>query len=69
MESSLLMNHFALKILKLGEVKSILNKAKFVEIIKICEKVSNFMKENFIEDLKYFEKKNKIKLILLQIIL
>jgi len=52
---------FALKILKLVEVKAVLNKAKFVEL-KICEKISNFMKENFIEDLKYFEEKNKIKI-------
>jgi ribonuclease E len=52
---------FALKILKLVEVKSVLSKAKFVEL-KICEKVSDFMKENFIDDLKYFEDKNKIKI-------
>ena len=52
---------FALKILKLVEVKAVLNKAKIVEL-KICEKISNFMKENFIEDLKYFEEKNKIKI-------
>ena len=52
---------FSLKILKLIEVKSILNKAKYVKL-KICEKLSNFMKENFIEDLKYFENKNKIKI-------
>jgi len=52
---------FALKILKLVEVKAVLNKAKFVEL-RICEKISNFMKENFIEDLKYFEEKNKIKI-------
>ena len=52
---------FSLKVLKLIEVKSILNKAKYVKL-KICEKVSNFMKENFIEDLKYFENKNTIKI-------
>ena len=52
---------FALKILKLVEVKAILTKAKFVEL-KICQKISNFMKENFIEDLKYFEEKNLIKI-------
>ena len=52
---------FSLKVLKLIELKSILNKAKYVKL-KICEKVSNFMKENFIEDLKYFENKNKIKI-------
>ena len=52
---------FAFKVLKLVEVKAILNKAKFVEL-RICEKISNFMKENFIDDLKYFEEKNKIKI-------
>ena len=51
----------ALKLLKLVEIKSILNKAKFVEL-KVCEKMSNFVKENFLEDLNYFENKNKIKI-------
>ena len=52
---------FAMKVLKLVEVKAILTKAKFVEL-KICEKISDFMKENFIDDLKYFEEKNLIKI-------
>ena len=52
---------FAQKILKIVEIKSVLNKAKFVEL-KVCEKISNFLKENFIQDLTYFEKKNKIKI-------
>ena len=52
---------FAMKVLKLVEVKSVLSKAKFVKL-KICEKISDFMKENFIDDLKYFEEKNKIKI-------
>jgi len=52
---------FAMKILKLVEVKAVLTKAKFVEL-KICEKISDFMKKNFIEDLKYFEEKNLIKI-------
>jgi len=52
---------FAMKILKLVEVKAVVTKAKFVEL-KICEKISDFMKENFIEDLKYFEEKNLIKI-------
>ncbi|NMN67740.1 RNAse E [Candidatus Pelagibacter ubique] len=52
---------FAMKVLKLVEVKAVLTKAKFVEL-KICEKISDFMKENFIEDLKYFEEKNSIKI-------
>jgi ribonuclease E len=52
---------FAMKILKLVEVKAVLSKAKYVEL-KICEKISDFIKENFIDDLKYFEDKNKIKI-------
>ena len=52
---------FAQKLLKIVEIKAVLNKAKFVEL-KVCEKISNFLKENFIEDLTYFEKKNKIKI-------
>ena len=52
---------FAMKILKLVEVKAVLTKAKFVEL-RICVKISDFMKENFIEDLKYFEEKNLIKI-------
>ncbi len=60
-EVSLTDESFALKILKLIELKSILRKAKFVKL-RIAEKVSNFIKDNFLEDLKYFEKKNKIKI-------
>ncbi|MDA9158238.1 Rne/Rng family ribonuclease [Candidatus Pelagibacter sp.] len=52
---------FALKILKLVEVKAVLTKAKFVEL-KICQKISDFIKENFIEDLKFFEEKNLVKI-------
>jgi ribonuclease E len=59
-EITLTNESFALKIIKLMEVKSILNKAKFVKI-KICEKIKNFIDENFSDDLKYFESKNKIK--------
>ena len=52
---------FAMKILKLVEVKAVLTNAKFVEL-KICEKISEYIKQNFIEDLKYFEEKNLIKI-------
>jgi len=52
---------FALKLLKLVELKAVLNKAKFVEL-KVCKKISDFLKENFVEDLTYFEKKNKMKI-------
>ena len=58
---------FAQKLLKLVEVKAVLNKAKFVDL-KVCEKIYDFLKENFIDDLTYFEKKIKLKLILLLII-
>ena len=50
---------FAQKLLKIVELKSVINKAKFVEV-KVCEKVSDFLKENFVDDLTYFEKKNKM---------
>ena len=60
-EVSLTDESFALKILKLVEIQSVVNKSKYVEL-RICQKVSEFMKENFIEDLKYFEEKNKIKI-------
>ena len=52
---------FGVKLLKIVELKAVLNKAKFVDL-KVCEKISNFLKENFIEDLTYFEKKNKMKI-------
>ena len=50
---------FALKLLKMVELKAVLNKAKFVDL-KVCKKISDFLKENFIDDLTYFEKKNKM---------
>jgi len=52
---------FAQKLLKLVELKAVLNKAKFVDL-RVCEKISDFLKENFIGDLTYFEKKNKMKI-------
>ena len=52
---------FGLKILKLVELKAVINKAKFVDL-KVCKKISDFLKENFIDDLTYFEKKNKMKI-------
>ena len=52
---------FAQKLLKKVELKSVLNKAKFVEL-KVCKKISDFLKENFVDDLTYFEKKNKMKI-------
>ena len=50
---------FAQKLLKIVELKAVINKARFVEL-KVCKKISDFLKENFVNDLTYFEKKNKI---------
>ncbi len=55
------MSHFAQKLLKIVELKSVSSKAKFVEL-KVCKKISDFLKENFVDDLTYFEKKNKMKI-------
>ena len=52
---------FAQKILKIVEIKAVINKAKFVEL-KVCEKITEFLKENFIDNLNYFKKKNKMKI-------
>ena len=52
---------FAQKLLKIVELKSVLNKAKFVEL-KVCEKINDFLKENFIENLTYIKKKIKKKI-------
>ena len=52
---------FAQKLLKLVELKAVLNKAKYVDL-KVCEKISDFLKENFVDDLTHFEKKNKMKI-------
>ena len=52
---------FALKLLKTVELKSIINKSKYVKV-NVCDKINNFIKENFHEDIKYFENKNKIKI-------
>ena len=52
---------FAQKLLKIVELRAVINKAKFVEL-RVCEKISDFLKENFVNDLTYFEKKNKIKI-------
>ena len=52
---------FALKILKLVELKSIENKSKNVKVF-LNEKISNFINENYLKDINYFKKKNKINI-------
>ena len=52
---------FALKIIKMIEIKTIENNAKIIDL-QINNKISNFIDENFKEDVNYFEKKNKVKI-------
>ena len=52
---------FALKILKMIEIKTIENKAKIINL-QINNKISVFINENFKEGLNYFEQKNKVKI-------
>jgi len=52
---------FALKIIKMIEIKTIENKAKIIDL-QINNKVSVFIDENFRENVNYFEKKNKVKI-------
>jgi len=52
---------FALKILKMIEIKTIENKAKIINL-QINNKISVFINENFKEDVNYFEQKNKVKI-------
>ncbi len=52
---------FALKILKMTEIKALEKNVKLIDI-KINDKIVNFIENNFMEDLKYFENKNKVKI-------
>ena len=52
---------FAIKIIKLIEIKTFENVAKTVDI-NINEKILSFIESYFSEDLNYFKKKNKIKI-------
>ena len=52
---------FALKILKMIEIKTIENNAKLIDV-QINNKISDFIEKNFKEDVNYFEKKNKVKI-------
>ncbi|MFL2896606.1 MAG: Rne/Rng family ribonuclease [Candidatus Pelagibacter sp.] len=50
---------FALKIIKLLELKSIENKAKLIKLFA-NEKITNFINENYLDEIAYFKKKNKL---------
>ncbi len=52
---------FALKIIKLIELKTLESNAKIVKI-NLNEKLAKFINENYIEDLNFFKNKNKIEI-------
>ena len=52
---------FALKIIKLIELKTVESNAKIVKI-NLNEKLAKFIKENYIEELNFFKNKNKIEI-------
>ncbi len=52
---------FALKIIKLVELKTLEKNAKIVKL-NLNEKICNFIKENYIDDFNYFKNKNKIEI-------
>ena len=52
---------FALKIIKLIELKTVESNAKIVKI-NLNEKLAKFIKENYIEDINFFKNKNKIEI-------
>ncbi len=52
---------FALKVIKLVELKTLENNAKIIKVY-LNEKIVNFIKENYHDDLNYFKSKNKIEI-------
>ncbi len=52
---------FALKILKMIEIKTLENNSKIIDL-KINDKITQFIEKHFKEDVTYFEKKNKVKI-------
>ena len=52
---------FALKVIKLVELKTLENNAKIVKIY-LNDKISNFIKESYYDDFNYFKRKNKIEI-------
>ena len=52
---------FALKVIKLVELKTLEYNAKIIKL-KLNDKISNFIKESYIDDFNYFKSKNKIEI-------
>ncbi len=52
---------FALKILKMIEIKTLENNAKIIDL-RLNKKIFSFIENHYKDDLNYFEKKNKVKI-------
>ena len=52
---------FALKILKLIELKSLENKSKIIKMYA-NQRITSFIQESYVDDLKYFQNKNQIEI-------
>ena len=52
---------FALKVIKLVELKTLETNAKIVKMY-LNDKINNFIKENYYDDFNYFKRKNKIEI-------
>jgi len=52
---------FALKVIKLVELKTLETNAKIIKL-HVNEKISNFIKENYYDDFNYFKRKNKVEI-------
>ena len=59
-EMTLSLDSFSLKIIKLAEEQSLINKAKIVKI-EVCEQVGKYILEKFKDEIKFYETKYKIK--------
>jgi ribonuclease E len=52
---------FALKLLKLIELKSLENKSKIIKMYA-NQRITSFIQDSYVEDLKYFQNKNQIEI-------
>ena len=57
---------FALKVIKLVELKTLETNAKIVKMY-LNDKINNFIKENYYDDFNYFKRKNKIDYFFIQV--
>ena len=59
-EMTLSLDSFSLKIIKIAEEQSLINKAKIVKI-EVCEQAGKYILEKFKDEIKFYETKYKIK--------